>query len=778
MKRSLVYCACLVLTSLVCTAYLHQRYGLSHHYRQGYSFAVPISTSTSTSTTAGDDLFFEEITLYRSSPKKSGISGIVKKMSLTEVLSTLRGILLGVDSTDMSRAADLQLHAIMSLVKSDEKNRDDDLTILYELPSEYRCALCWINDLCSEFANLRSSPGPNLYSLLKLLQKKENLISISKEVELDIGSMKSARDIVEIKRKIERSFSEVTTIVMAHNMLISAPGLTKDLLYFARPIIEKCNMHDRHYTLLLFCRGILAPVYRAQQGENTNGLENDIHSVVSEPFTDISTAFDAGMLFLNVTQPSVQSRLVFPFLLTFLRCHHGVVVDKLEPSCSVRNIVKNALSSGLEESTIKACLFLRQCMSFDYDAVAYGSVTDMGDDLLLSLRRWLCDSSAAYFINIEENEAIGPKSEDIIRRNTVAMELVLTERFFVKGKRNEREGFFLHCAVIGRVCDAVISSMTYDATGRSMKTKYGKLNMITTMKIGMSLYSISKYLGEKSSLRKKIEHLLGFNQVSSTDLPQKSGRTLEAKDDDSQLFSSDIIRQKTLPISSRLEDVGDSELWQEVSKQNRPRKVRRRGRMFTTAGNRPATEKDSHQYVQLLCQFLGESICELFRLSPEDRSSALESGKFREQLLYIYSTWRRPHLLLDYFRMHYSTPELQRVYKRYLKALLAISNETVDTIRNEDLQNRRHFSLIPTTIIKTWLEGKFSHRTNESGSSDNPAVIIPQNSSVLEILSIDSPQVNISNFLLSSVSNSFRIPKGFNGTTSKGKIDMQKRGTT
>ena len=44
--------------------------------------------------------------------------------------------------------------------------------------------------------------------------------------------------------------------------------------------------------------------------------------------------------------------------------------------------------------------------------------------------------------------------------------------------------------------------------------------------------------------------------------------------------------------------------------------------------------------------------------------SVVQQQSVRDEVDYVFSTWRRPHLLLDYYRMHSSTPEIQSNFRR------------------------------------------------------------------------------------------------------------------
>ena len=45
--------------------------------------------------------------------------------------------------------------------------------------------------------------------------------------------------------------------------------------------------------------------------------------------------------------------------------------------------------------------------------------------------------------------------------------------------------------------------------------------------------------------------------------------------------------------------------------------------------------------------------------------SVIQQQHVRDEVDYVFATWRRPHLLLDYYRMHSSTPEIQNNFRRY-----------------------------------------------------------------------------------------------------------------
>jgi len=58
------------------------------------------------------------------------------------------------------------------------------------------------------------------------------------------------------------------------------------------------------------------------------------------------------------------------------------------------------------------------------------------------------------------------------------------------------------------------------------------------------------------------------------------------------------------------------------------------------------------------------------------------SDEIKREIQEVYRTWRSPLLLLDYHRIHNAhAPEVQALYRRFLRGLFGISKETVDDVR-------------------------------------------------------------------------------------------------
>jgi len=84
----------------------------------------------------------------------------------------------------------------------------------------------------------------------------------------------------------------------------------------------------------------------------------------------------------------------------------------------------------------------------------------------------------------------------------------------------------------------------------------------------------------------------------------------------------------------------------------------------------------------------------------------------------IFSTWRRPYLLFDYYKMHCNNKDIRSLYVRFLKALFGVSDETFDDIRYKDSNNRRHLDQFDSKLVKQWMEGRTTDGTVLPGYND------------------------------------------------------------
>ena len=700
---------------------------ISFHLSQSFLFH-PINPSHGFKSRNSDDLLFEDSTELVNKLHKSNKN-----------FDRLHNFLLDNEFSDYGFLYDLQIECTKSLVLSDTKNRDEAIVNLYRIPQMYLTTFKWTVNLIKIFPSylekIVNCKGLDhgyanfleLEKLFNLLMKKEGLNNLNAILKIKPESdiLFSTRDIVEMKRKIERFFSEVIIISICCKMNVYSKN-SSEILYFIKILIEKSNIHERHFSILLFCRGFVSPLRSLKPRDSSNKLTLS-NLVTSDLYPSLFDSFSNGMKLMNLSVTSSTAKLLFPFLLVSLRAIDSI--DYLSPSNSTYIndfITKNREFYNLDEASIKACIFVKYCLEYDKDAESMNGLHDFADDLMLSLKRWIVDSISIHFIN---QDPVNNIVVDDIKKNTVTMELILTKNAFCDEKKLDQEAFYLKMAKIGRCIDLVIKDMinksesTFQSSSHlnlSMRQKYGKLNMITEMKIIMASYTSYLWLPRSNKLNKKFESLLRFKEISIDKLTNERSNLQKSP---SNLFSKpmskynikNIQASPSLSSKSNLEclssnSVLDESLWESdrplVNTQTN--KINRRNRELISKSDTirlSNNESNSNEFSKGLVNFLCEAFLESLLVEKEELTLLLESAQFRDHFLYVLSSWRRPHLLFDYLRMHYSSPDIQSIFRRYLKALFAITSENIDDIRRFDPGNARHFEKIPSDIVEVWVTG-------------------------------------------------------------------------
>ena len=170
---------------------------------------------------------------------------------------------LGASPFDAMRAARLHLDVVLQLVRSDVQDREsDDGSEVHPFPPTYWAAIEYVS---TTVAMMKDSGHP-LHAAANMVAKKEGLPQVSRTVRTAMNARRlmSAREIVEVKRKVERTLSQLMTLSIGYRSCV-AGGEEKDFVYFAKALLEKAPIHDRHFALLLFVRGIFAPPYAARR---------------------------------------------------------------------------------------------------------------------------------------------------------------------------------------------------------------------------------------------------------------------------------------------------------------------------------------------------------------------------------------------------------------------------------------------------------------------------------------------------------------------------------
>lgn len=198
------------------------------------------------------------------------------------------------------------LNAVFNLIRSDVQNKSEIRSVSH-YPVEY---LDILREIYSIAARLESINHPIL-PIIKLIIKKDGLPK-------DIGYLRNVqsptRDIIEIKRKTERSFSMILLALLSYRTS-KASSIDHDFIFFAKPLLELVPVQDRHFAFLLFCKGLFAPNYILRSDSK------DVQTFLRSPYPSILQAYKSSMEFEGIPQVNVYGRLLFPLAVISLRSH-------------------------------------------------------------------------------------------------------------------------------------------------------------------------------------------------------------------------------------------------------------------------------------------------------------------------------------------------------------------------------------------------------------------------------------------------------------------------
>ena len=304
------------------------------------------------------------------------------------------------DSFDAQLSSRLHMNVIMTLVKSDVQDRDeDDGSESHLFPKSYLTALIFI---VNQTSSLKERNKP-LFISANMILKKEGITQILKSVKYVKDDLMSSREIVEIKRKTERVLSQLMTLFIAYNSCLVS-GTEKDLLFFTKALLEKTPIHDRHFSLLLLCRGLLAPPYSVgsnrYDSRGTDEPVGDLAQLIRQPSLSLSQSFKNHMMSLGISQPSIAARMLYPFASAAMRSYNKGSSKSSSSKQKIDDWFSNdssssedSSSSGVQEETFqdadkKLCLMLQACMLEDTQAEKLREMTGSGDEALATLRRY------------------------------------------------------------------------------------------------------------------------------------------------------------------------------------------------------------------------------------------------------------------------------------------------------------------------------------------------------------------------------------------------------
>ena len=665
------------------------------------------------------------------------------------------------DDFDAQLACKEHRQLLVSLIRSDVQNldaEDNPLTLQTmneekkEFPAAYSGAIEFCNRL---FATMKTTSHP-AFSAARFIFKKEGLKMVR------TGGTLTVREIVESKRKVERTLSLMLVLLIGYRCSQArGPDTVADLLYFSKILLERVPVQERHFSLLLLCRGIIAPpcaampalvtgervvaddvdFFAQEKASVQSGVVrearriNEEQSALSHP--SLSRAFADGMCAAGIEQPSSTARLLFPFVafcarhwqrerqtaqrrLTSLESDAGDLFfsDGDESLSSLAQGQQQQQRGEEEEERRKdvdaiLCKMLAECIRIDQLTERNKGLTGAGDEMMQSMRRWLVDFVALHFIGefearsgasttaapapasasastaaiVDTNSNSGDILPEEVRRNTVAMELLSTSRALCLGRKSDRASLAALLADLGGYVEEIASIFSQDAARsgseaepvmatqmRAASDVYSETRPIVSANKAMTAVSLWRALPSKHRLKRRVVLLSSLPETRDAATGKQQQQQQQQRDED---------------------------LW---------------GRTMSMGGGRGSSSRGPRPQPQAASRFspLGEEMGDLdfslLRLIGEtlrlDPDKVAEDPAVRSEADFVFSTWRRPSLLFDYYRLHASTPAVQQLYRRFLKALLGVSSETVDGIRGKDPGNRAHLSRFPRALVDQWLEGR------------------------------------------------------------------------
>ena len=304
-------------------------------------------------------------------------------------------------------------------------------------------------------------------------------------------------------------------------------------------------------------------------------------------------------------------------------------------------------------------------------------------------------------------------------------ELLCTERAFCDGKKRDRARFVTLFEEVGNYLEVMSSLREVKKEESATSGLVPSLQAKYTFRVKKTIAAISatKFLPRTHKLRVGMESggsstfLGAYNahRKSKVNAVINSARTLalagseSSETDDMWATQRAVTRVVIAPSTSSKvrarkveEDLDDGDdMWASAS----PKELEKRKKLKKETAAVPSPSPDTFDLVPQVDEYLLQIIADVLRV---DESIVLQQH-VKDEVDYVFSTWRRPHLLLDYYRMHSSTPEIQSnfrrcslslhsehisfqrqlahvthtisVLNRFLSALFGVSGETVEDIR-------------------------------------------------------------------------------------------------
>lgn len=569
-------------------------------------------------------------------------------------------------SWDYENAQNFHLQILLTLVKSDTQDREiEQSLILKQFPNSYIIALENIQLILDTLKSENSAALP----LASLIYKKEGLKSISKSiVSLKTGSKRMIPyEIVSVKRKTERCLSLLLTLLISYRSCqyldshASHPTTVyvDNFLYFSKIILEKVPMHEKHLSFLTFCRGIIGSNFN----DKSNNLLRKVHGGGSKIHQNQVSESNMKQIYLDslsnvgMSQPSVLLRLVYPLVYSsYALYNQGTNSD---------DVFDNAEHPG-----DKLASWLKKLIDSDRGTDSTNLIEGTAENVIYSINKLFNSILALHFIN---DYPYPDSISKAVKENTVAMELLCTHKAFCEGYYSD--------AYIGVLRD--IGSY---------------INLLTQLQDQPSTFIVNTKkiiaiidICVRSNSLKYLQPLLDGTA-------KRSQPRSDYSDDD---IFVDAIAKNRGNKKSGFDPPDDSLFWTE----GKVKKVQSTG-----LGTKPQAQS-TRQVIPSVqpndLMIIDKVLLRLVALVVGvEAKSILGNPNIIFEVFDTFTTWRKPQLLLEYCSMHSSSPEVQGLFRRFLRALWGVSNETVDDIRYKDEGNLKHLKMLPPQLLNDWIEGR------------------------------------------------------------------------
>lgn len=175
------------------------------------------------------------------------------------------------------------------------------------------------------------------------------------------------------------------------------------------------------------------------------------------------------------------------------------------------------------------------------------------------------------------------------------------------------------------------------------------------LRVGMESGGSSSFLGLYNAHRKSKANAVA-NSVRTLTLAGSDGPDTDDMWATGRAAARVTIAPSTKVRAQRLEedlDDGD-DMWASSS----PKELEKRKKLKKEVLVAPSP--DTFDLAPQVDEYLLQIVADMLRVEE----AVVLQQHVKDEVDYVFSTWRRPHLLLDYYRMHSSTPEIQSNFRR------------------------------------------------------------------------------------------------------------------